>query len=51
MISQDGPMTNRNFGGEGNTAQAILPDPDFRSGGEVRDLNSSSQSPPRPPSS
>ncbi len=27
--SQDGaPMTNRNFGGESNSAQATLPDPD-----------------------
>ena len=36
--SQDGaPMTNRNFGGEANSAQATLPDPGFRAGSQVRD--------------
>ena len=42
--SQDGaPMTNRNFGGEGNTAQAILPDPDSVQEAKFETLNSSAQ--------
>jgi hypothetical protein len=42
--SQDGaPMTNRNFGGEGNTAQAILPDPDAVQEAKFETLNSSAQ--------
>ncbi len=42
--SQDGaPMTNRNFGGEANTAQAILPDPDSVQEVRVETLNSSAQ--------
>jgi hypothetical protein len=42
--SQDGaPMTNRNFGGEANTAQAILPDPDSVQKAKFETLNSSAQ--------
>ncbi len=42
--SQDGaPMTNRNFGGEANTAQAILPDPDSVQEAKFETLNSSAQ--------
>ena len=42
--SQDGaPMTNRNFGGEANTAQATLPDPDAVQEAKFETLNSSSQ--------
>jgi hypothetical protein len=42
--SQDGaPMTNRNFGGETNTAQAILPDPDSVQEARFETLNSSAQ--------
>jgi len=42
--SQDGaPMTNRNFGGESNTAQAILPDPDSIQEAKFETLNSSAQ--------
>jgi hypothetical protein len=42
--SQDGaPMTNRNFGGEGNTAQATLPDPDSVQEVKFETLNSSAQ--------
>jgi hypothetical protein len=42
--SQDGaPMTNRNFGGESNTAQSILPDPDSVQEAKVETLNSSAQ--------
>jgi hypothetical protein len=42
--SQDGaPMTNRNFGGEANTAQAILPDPDAVQEAKFETLNSSAQ--------
>jgi hypothetical protein len=42
--SQDGaPMTNRNFGGEANTAQAILPDPDSIQEAKFETLNSSAQ--------
>ena len=42
--SQDGaPMTNRNFGGEANTAQSTLPDPDSVQEVKVETLNSSAQ--------
>ncbi|MEP7366653.1 MAG: carboxypeptidase-like regulatory domain-containing protein [Acidobacteriota bacterium] len=42
--SQDGaPMTNRNFGGEGNTAQSTLPDPDSVQEVKFETLNSSAQ--------
>ena len=42
--SQDGaPMTNRNFGGEANAAQATLPDPDSVQEAKFETLNSSSQ--------
>jgi hypothetical protein len=42
--SQDGaPMTNRNFGGEANSAQATLPDPDSVQEAKFETLNSSSQ--------
>jgi len=42
--SQDGaPMTNRNFGGEANTSQAILPDPDSVQEAKFETLNSSAQ--------
>ncbi|MEP7362064.1 MAG: TonB-dependent receptor [Acidobacteriota bacterium] len=42
--SQDGaPMTNRNFGGEGNTAQSTLPDPDSVQEAKFETLNSSAQ--------
>src|SRR5215471_10520241 len=42
--SQDGaPMTNRNFGGEANSAQAILPDPDSVQEAKFETLNSSAQ--------
>ena len=42
--SQDGaPMTNRNFGGEGNSAQATLPDPDSVQEAKFETLNSSAQ--------
>jgi hypothetical protein len=42
--SQDGaPMTNRNFGGEANTPQAILPDPDSVQEAKFETLNSSAQ--------
>lgn len=42
--SQDGaPMTNRNFGGESNSAQAILPDPDSVQEAKFETLNSSAQ--------
>jgi hypothetical protein len=42
--SQDGaPMTNRNFGGEANTAQATLPDPDAVQEAKFETLNSSAQ--------
>src|SRR5215471_2838776 len=42
--SQDGaPMTNRNFGGESNTAQAILPDPDAVQEARFETLNSTAQ--------
>jgi len=42
--SQDGaPMTNRNFGGEANTAQSILPDPDSVQEAKFETLNSSAQ--------
>lgn len=42
--SQDGaPMTNRNFGGEGNSAQATLPDPDSVQEARFETLNSSAQ--------
>jgi hypothetical protein len=42
--SQDGaPMTNRNFGGENNTPQAILPDPDSVQEAKFETLNSSAQ--------
>jgi hypothetical protein len=42
--SQDGaPMTNRNFGGEANTAQAIMPDPDSIQEAKFETLNSSAQ--------
>ena len=42
--SQDGaPMTNRNFGGEANTAQATLPDPDAVQEARFETLNSNAQ--------
>jgi hypothetical protein len=42
--SQDGaPMTNRNFGGEANSAQATLPDPDSVQEARFETLNSSAQ--------
>jgi len=42
--SQDGaPMTNRNFGGEADTAQSTLPDPDSVQEAEFETLNSSAQ--------
>ena len=42
--SQDGaPMTNRNFGGEANAAQATLPDPDSVQEAQFETLNSSAQ--------
>ncbi len=42
--SQDGaPMTNRNFGGEANSAQATLPDPDSVQEAKFETLNSSAQ--------
>ena len=42
--SLDGaPMTNRNFGGEANSAQAILPDPDSVQEAKFETLNSSAQ--------
>jgi hypothetical protein len=42
--SQDGaPMTNRNFGGEANTAQSILPDPDSVQEAKFETMNSSAQ--------
>ncbi len=42
--SQDGaPMTNRNFGGEANSAQSTLPDPDSVQEAKVETLNSSAQ--------
>src|SRR5205085_11313918 len=42
--SQDGaPMTNRNFGGEANTAQSTLPDPDSVQEAKFETLNSSAQ--------
>src|SRR5229473_760950 len=42
--SQDGaPMTNRNFGGEANSAQATLPDPDSVQEVKVETLNSNAQ--------
>src|SRR5262249_54834298 len=42
--SQDGgPMTNRNFGGEANAAQATLPDPDCVQEAKFETLNSSAQ--------
>ena len=42
--SQDGaPMTNRNFGGEANTAQSTLPDPDALQEAKFETLNSSAQ--------
>jgi hypothetical protein len=42
--SQDGaPMTNRNFGGESNSAQATLPDPDSVQEARFETLNSSAQ--------
>lgn len=42
--SQDGaPMTNRNFGGEANSAQATLPDPDSVQEVKIETLNSSAQ--------
>jgi hypothetical protein len=42
--SQDGaPITNRNFGGESNTAQATLPDPDSVQEAKFETLNSSAQ--------
>ncbi len=42
--SQDGaPMTNRNFGGESNAAQATLPDPDSVQEARFETLNSSAQ--------
>src|ERR1700722_6214948 len=42
--SQDGaPMTNRNFGGEANSAQATLPDPDAVQEAKFETLNSSAQ--------
>jgi hypothetical protein len=42
--SHDGaPMTNRNFGGEANTAQATLPDPDAVQEAKFETMNSSAQ--------
>ena len=42
--SQDGaPMTNRNFGGEANSAQSTLPDPDSVQEAKFETLNSSAQ--------
>lgn len=42
--SQDGaPMTNRNFGGEANSRQATLPDPDSVQEAKFETLNSSAQ--------
>jgi hypothetical protein len=42
--SQDGaPMTNRNFGGEANSAQSILPDPDAVQEAKFETLNSGAQ--------
>ena len=42
--SQDGaPMTNRNFGGEANSAQATLPDPDSVQEARFETMNSSAQ--------
>jgi len=42
--SQDGaPMTNRNFGGESNSAQATLPDPDSVQEAKFETLNSGAQ--------
>lgn len=42
--SQDGaPMTNRNFGGESNSSQATLPDPDTVQEAKFETLNSSAQ--------
>jgi hypothetical protein len=42
--SQDGaPMTNRNFGGENNSPQAILPDPDAVQEAKFETLNSGAQ--------
>src|ERR1700722_11353607 len=42
--SQDGaPMTNRNFGGESNVSQAILPDPDAVQEAKFETMNSSAQ--------
>src|SRR2546430_3238704 len=42
--SQDGaPMTNRNFGGEANAAQATLPDPDSVEEAKFETLNSGAQ--------
>jgi len=42
--SQDGaPMTNRNFGGEANTAQSTLPDPDAVQEARFETLNSNAQ--------
>jgi len=42
--SQDGaPMTNRNFGGEANSAQSTLPDPDSVQEVKIETLNSSAQ--------
>ncbi|MBO0800681.1 MAG: carboxypeptidase regulatory-like domain-containing protein, partial [Blastocatellia bacterium] len=42
--SQDGaPMTNRNFGGELNTAQSTLPDPDSVQEVKIETLNSTAQ--------
>jgi len=42
--TQDGaPMTNRNFGGAGNSTQAQLPDPDAVQEVKIETLNSSAQ--------
>ncbi len=42
--SQDGaPMTNRNFGGESNSSQATLPDPDSVQEAKFETMNSSAQ--------
>lgn len=42
--SQDGaPMTNRNFGGEANSGQSTLPDPDSVQEAKFETLNSSAQ--------
>jgi hypothetical protein len=42
--TQDGaPMTNRNFGGAGNSTQAQLPDPDSVQEVKIETLNSSAQ--------